>query len=255
MTKKVESLKILKHVSKSSEISMLSLKGVYKLWHIIDPETIYIGSTSSTCGTGNSLRGFYNRWNGHLSELRRGVNPSVGKLQSVVNEYGLDGIRFSIIEVCDNRMQCRERENYYLKNTKNLYNNYIDVNWSAYEIDLFDMKGNFKGSFPSITDASKRMGIDRASINNAILGNRPSAGGYLWAEKGNKPVVPVKRCITQLTIGGEFVNNWESLEAIKKYIGITSSTAIRNAIKGKQKQAYGFKWIELNKAKDEICVI
>lgn len=106
------------------------------------------------------------------------------------------------------------------------------------------MKGNYKGSFPTMADAAQGMGIDRASINNAVLGNRPSAGGYLWTMKGSKPVVPVKRCITQKTISGEFVNNWESLEAIRKYIGTTSTTAIRNAIKGKQKQAYGFRWIE-----------
>lgn len=98
MTKKTQNLNIIKHISKASEIQMLSMIGVYKMWHLMDSERCYVGSTSNTNKTKNALTGFYTRWSSHLSELRRGTNVSVGDLQSIVNKHGIEGIRFSILD-------------------------------------------------------------------------------------------------------------------------------------------------------------
>jgi len=40
------------------------------------------------------------------------------------------------------------------------------------------------------------------------------------------------------------VQTFDTLEEIKRKLNINSSTAIRNCFSGKQKQAYGFKWIK-----------
>ena len=53
------------------------------------------------------------------------------------------------------------------------------------------------------------------------------------------------RIIEQYNLNNEFVAKYTSLEEIKNTLKIKSSNSIRNCILGKQKQAYGFKWIEI----------
>lgn len=44
-----------------------------------------------------------------------------------------------------------------------------------------DRGGHLIGTFRSTTDASESTGIDRSSIDKALHGHRPSAGGFIWS--------------------------------------------------------------------------
>ena len=130
---------------------------------------------------------------------------------------------------------------------------YLENNRHAHKIGLvpkrnvyqFDKTGKHIKSFKGITEASRETNIDRASINNCILGNRPSAGGFLWSYKRDfSPPKSIRRRILQYSMDGQLIGKYDTLEEVKAKLRLTTSTAIRNCFKGKQKQAYGFKWEE-----------
>ena len=62
---------------------------IYKIESISKPERVYIGSALK----------IRNRWNVHLSDLRKGIHHSL-KLQNHFNKYGKDDLIFRIIEPC-----------------------------------------------------------------------------------------------------------------------------------------------------------
>ena len=47
-------------------------------------------------------------------------------------------------------------------------------------IDQFDKDGNFIRRWKSATEASKQLGINQGCINQCVLENRKTTGGYIW---------------------------------------------------------------------------
>lgn len=107
----------------------------------------------------------------------------------------------------------------------------------------FSLKGEFIKEFTSVKEASRKLKIDAASIINCLSNKRYSAGNFLWSYT-DEIKVKSKRCIIQYDIEMNKIREFNSLEEIKKYLNLKSSTAIRNCFKGIQKQAYGFKWVD-----------
>lgn len=244
--------------------------GIYKLYHIKYPDKLYIGSTAvihkypSQCG-------FYKRWHSHSRDLITNKHSSK-HLQNVINKYGTEGLRFEIVELCQPE-ECLKREQYYLDLLKPTYNSQICANHSwlgtkqsaetrekrskllkgiktgpnihvQKKIYQYDKLGVFIKKFDSIDAAEKETKINRASISKAAKGTRPSAGNYLWSFD-DKHVPVYLRKIEQRTLKNEYIAGYSSLEEIKVLLNLTSSTAIRNCFKGLQKQAYGYRWIEV----------
>lgn len=265
---------IINKLFEASEISNLFKKGIYKIHHISKPELCYIGSASRSRSNRSSQKGFYVRFREHLRALEKG-NHTSNYLQNVVNKYGIDGIRFEILEVLEttDRNLIFQKEQYYIDTLKPKYNSskiakggvieYTEERKKAVSVRMkgkalpkyvydklktpvyqFDKQGNFLKKYDSIKAASDKTEIDRASISNAASGKRSSAGGYLWSFDGSVKLSPLPRQIHQLTLQGDFIKTFNSLEEIKKYLNLKSSTAIRNCFIGKQKKAYGFRWIE-----------
>jgi len=83
--------------------------GVYK---IELNNKLYIGST---------VRPFKYRWGDHLQGLRRGRHEN-GHLQNAYNKYGYTTLKFSILEVVENKKECIPREQYYIDTLKPEYN-------------------------------------------------------------------------------------------------------------------------------------
>jgi len=103
----------------------------------------------------------------------------------------------------------------------------------------FDRIGNLIAEWDSLLLASTTLSIDRASINNAILGYRKSAGGYLWSYE---KIINSGQKIIQYDLNMNKIKEYSRLSEIVDELNLSSNTAIRNCFSGKQKQAYGFKW-------------
>lgn len=193
------------------DIDLLSKVGVYKIYHKKRPERVYVGSTSKYKSQRNLYHhGFYRRWYEHYWNLSSNTHSSK-YLQNTINKYGIDEIAFEILEVCENKTisEIREREQFYIDQLKPVYNCFNTVypqgrTWTdaqkkkqskkmkgkalpnpAYEkirvpVKQYNLDGTFIKQYESMAAASKDTKIDRASINKVMLGERISAGGFLW---------------------------------------------------------------------------
>lgn len=191
-------------------LDQLTCLGVYKIYHVTKANVFYIGSASGTKGKKPCELGFYGRFRRHLRALEKNKHDSK-YLQNVVNKYGIDGLRFEIIEVVNStdRTYILEREQYYLDKLNPEYNSSktarcptvayteerkeavrkkrkgIPFVESAYEkirksIKQYDKKGLLIKEYSSIQVASNETNIDRASISKCASGNRKTAGGFVW---------------------------------------------------------------------------
>lgn len=193
-------------------IEHLSEIGIYAIYHEAKPERLYIGSTTQVSDVKPSHRGFYKRFYDHLRELR--LNKHHSKyLQNTTNKYGIQGIKFKILEICKNHSvrDIRSLEQDYLDRYRPVYNALKTVypkgrKWTKEERIKQSLKmkgkplpkeiykkheilckqltkdGKLIKVFSSIKEASQLLGIDRSSISNCISGKRPTAGGFKWTK-------------------------------------------------------------------------
>ena len=68
----------------------MSNTGIYKIWSVSNPYKIYIGSAVN----------IKDRWNRHLSELRKNKHGN-RHMQHHFNKYGENDLVFSIIKYCE----------------------------------------------------------------------------------------------------------------------------------------------------------
>jgi hypothetical protein len=191
-------------------LNQLTSLGVYKIYHVAKADVFYIGSASANRDVKACQRGFYRRFLEHLHYLEHNKHSSK-YLQNVVNKYGIEGLRFEIIEVVDStdRTHILEREQYYLDLLKPGYNSSkvakcptvvyteerkdaarqrrkgVSLVESAYQkirksIKQYDKNGTLIKEYSSIQMASDETNINRATISKCASGTRKSAGGYLW---------------------------------------------------------------------------
>lgn len=195
------------------DIDTLGKIGVYTIHHLNKPENLYVGSTSKIKKENRKTHhGFYKRFYDHLRSLN--INTHHSKyLQNVVNKYGIEGIVFKIIEICDESLsvdEIRKREQHYIDLLKPIYNSFDTTYpkgriWTekdrekmkirmkgksfpktTYErqqkaIYQLDLKGNLIKKYLSKAQACKELNIDPGSVSNCATGKRKSAGGYKWS--------------------------------------------------------------------------
>lgn len=114
--------------------------------------------------------------------------------------------------------------------------------------------GEFIKEYRSTKEASEETGIDRRQISRAINHVGKQAQGYLWVLKDEydnsldysaihkqESMHPKPKRVTQYTLDGIFLKEWDSLSSVNKELGIGIST-LSGCLHGKYKQAGGFIW-------------
>jgi hypothetical protein len=199
------------------DIDLLGKIGVYSIHHKHDPTKLYIGSTSVTKKHNRKTHhGFYKRFYDHVRSLKMNSHHS-GHLQNIVNKYGIEGLVFQILEVCEglSKDDIFKKEQSYMDTLKPIYNVLSTVHpqgryWTKEDkvkasqkmrgkplpqfvyqrikkpIYQFTLTGKFIKKFDSKVEASKKLNIDPSSMSNCALGRRSSAGGYKWSYTYNQ---------------------------------------------------------------------
>lgn len=235
----------------------LSKNGIYKIYHIDKPDVIYIGSAR---GVGKSLstKGFYKRFYDHIRSLKKKHHVNC-YLQSTVNKYGIEGIRFEIIEFLELKTSdILNRENYYLQtHPGELYNFCRDVfsiklvrsikpkisrkgvsnEGCKKEVFVYNKLGNTIYRFDSNLSASKGLNLDiykiykyikKKYIFNDILltHDEMSVNEILDIFKNfvkRKPKSWATREVIQYSHDWKELKRWESVEFATKDISISAS--------------------------------
>lgn len=183
------------------------ISGIYKIESTIKPERIYIGSSFH----------IDRRWKSHLWELKNNKHHSK-ILQNHFNKYGIEDLKFSIIEEYE-KDRLTEREQYYLDTLNPYFNGTkfaINIqgsikdeecrnkirqkiiglkrseetkiklkNFFSIPVLQYDKSGNFIREFSSGKEAGKFFKISYGHIGECCNGNIKTAGGYIWRHKLN----------------------------------------------------------------------
>jgi len=209
-------------------------QGIYKIYHTYNKNKVYIGSASGTYKAG----GFNNRFSRHLRDLfiKRHHNR---RLQNVVNKYGIEGIKFEILEYC-NAENCIEREQYWIDKLNPFYNiaktagNTLGVRHSieylkrvSKPILQYNLDGDFMKEWWGSTLIENQLGFKKALIHQCCTGknNELQSCGFQWRFKKSenfplkipKYYQPQSYRILCYKKSGEFIKEYSSiLEADKE---------------------------------------
>lgn len=121
----------------------------------------------------------------------------------------------------------------------------------------FSLDGVFINEYVSIMEAERQTGILNAAISKCALGTLPSVKGYIFlftndinnimlrVERYNKSIKPRCEPIVQLTLEGEYINEWTTASEAGRTLGLNYKN-INSVCRGKRNKAGGCKWMYLS---------
>jgi group I intron endonuclease len=234
--------------------------GVYIIYLTNKPNYFYVGSGSTIKSSSNKV-GIEQRWFNHFSTLKR--NKHYNKyLQRSVNKYGIENLRFKIIELCSPE-ECINIEQkwlqYYITNFK-VYNlnkvnpnrlgvklnqktkNKIGKANSKLPVYQFDFNGNLIKVWDSVSQAEKHFNNGKI-IYKCVQNKSNTAYGYIWSyskEFSFKSYNNSKK-IRQYDLEGNLVKEWFSITEAAKFYKVQGSS-ISICCRENYRTCCGFKW-------------
>jgi group I intron endonuclease len=231
------------------DLTNIFQKGVYKIIHLDKPELCYIGSATMQ-GKNIARCGFYIRWLRHFQDFKKGTHHS-NYLQRVVNKYGINNLRFIILEVCESVEESLEKEQYYLDILNPEYNACkIATNSSGFKhskITKLKMSTSRKGKKKVPMSLQRRQAIAERmkKADNSHLHTLESIRKRSEKLRGKKRASEIydvlRKPICQYSKEGSLLNCYPSIEEAKLAIGIKND-GIGKVARGLRKTAAGFIW-------------
>lgn len=111
----------------------------------------------------------------------------------------------------------------------------------------FDKQGNLIGEFYNGMEAGRMLNISNASIYQCCIGDRHSAGGYLWSFSKQISVKPLKisprheNGVNQYDLNGNFIAHFNTIKEAADGTPF-SKTCIIDCCAGRKKTHKGYKW-------------
>lgn len=208
----------------------VNFNGVYLIYHVKKPSLNYVGSIDRKYNKKKSKNGCYRRWVEHYNRLRNNTHHSKF-LQNTVNKYGIDGVRFMVIERTD--MNIRERELFYIKK----YNSYIQ-GYNSTDKTYHGVMSNIE-----IKKQSERMKKNNPMKNSQSVEKLRNTRLELF------PAL----VILQYDVDGNFIKEWKSTEEAGNALKINSSN-INRCITNKTKTSGRFLWFYKLTFTDELLL-
>lgn len=166
---------------------------IYKIYNDVN-DKIYIGQTIAT---------IKDRWHGHMSSA---LNEKRCKsaLYNAMRKYGRD--KFHIEEI--DRLQCSTKEELITNLNKLEQQRIIDYKSLSHQngynfekggdnkcvpgrrVCQYDLDLNHLNTYESMQEAGRENNIDGCTIQGVCSHRFYTAGGYVWAYEGEKPVKP-----------------------------------------------------------------
>lgn len=270
--------KILEYTTNSLE--ELKQQGIYMVYHLDALDGgCYVGLCRSNPNRRFNETGFYGRWRIHLAELGRGEHYCE-KLQLLVNDFGVDRVRFEILEIVvdDSSLDSREifwinqKQSYVLgyNKTSGGESNYTyseeaksmlrkssymagrvgSLHRASIPIYQYDLEGNFIQMWESGRLAGRTLGIYEGSVRSVLKGSQLQSKGYRWFYEflGDK-INPIKarenklKKVAKLDVKTlEILDIFPSVTDAAKSVGILEGTGAISAACKLEKVSKGFRW-------------
>lgn len=140
------------------------------------------------------------------------------------------------------------------------YNKEIDfARNTGTTVYCYNEKGELICAYPSISYASKQVGIDASMISKCCNKIKNSGGGYFWSYKPNDCFEPQnlkrwrKHRIIQLSLDNKIVATYDSLSAAGRAMNKTQTKYIKECCEGVRSDMYGYKWKYDNEIVDTMA--
>ena len=134
------------------------------------------------------------------------------------------------------------------KKINSFYENYIQDGKTIYQ---YTLDGKFIKEWPSVKSASLHVcGKISSPISEVLAGRQHSSYGYIWSETKipEGTIIKVKypsnkRPVNQYDLNDNFIQRFNSIsDANFSILGKILGCCISDAVRGRQKTAYGYKW-------------
>lgn len=240
----------------------LNKTGVYLIKIINKPNWYYIGSASKINKKNYNDIGFLQRWRNHFSTLKRNIhfNPI---LQRSINKYGIENLRFEILEYCDPE-KCIEIEDkwlqYYIQN-HNVYNiNKIHPSKLGYvtseetkkkisksrdkkKVYQFDFNGNLVKEWICFNHILKEFPTGKSSIWRCLNNLQQTSFNYIWSYNDNFKFKSFNQSkpVLQYDLNNNFIKEWKSAKEASEHLCIQQNS-ISLCCRNKRKKAGNFNW-------------
>lgn len=246
----------------SEERENLNKTGVYLIQIITKPNYYYIGSAAKTNKKNYNDIGFLQRWRNHFSTLKRNIhfNPI---LQRSVNKYGIENLRFKILEYCEPE-KCIEIEDKWLQyyiNNFNVYNiNKIhptrlgQINSKEHRKNIsngrnkkkvyqFDFEGNLIKEWDCMYHILKYFPKANSSIWRCLNNKQQTSNKFIWSydNKFKYKSFNKSKIVYQFDLKGNFIKKWKSGKDVERILEI-SYGGVNKCCRNKRLTAGGFKW-------------
>lgn len=201
----------------SANYEEIQQTGIYRIYHICKPNIYYIGSATSDR---KWRQGFKQRWIVHIKELKNNNHHSPF-FQRVVNKYGIEGLRFDIIEYCFSEL-CIKREQYWLDfyqpfgnkgyNTCKIAGSSLGYRFPEEKkakrkpVCQYSLEGNFIARWDSLNQAGRVLDINVSSIKDCCKKRFKQIKGYIFRYEGEKDLPDIST-IRQIMIIDCIYNN------------------------------------------------
>lgn len=220
------------------------ISGIYKIENLINHH-VYIGLSKD----------ILNRWRSHKSNYN---NPNCKDYNMVIykamRKYGIKNFSFEIIEKCSEEL-LNQREQYWIAYYNSYHNGYNSTLGGdehhihlSKPVELYDLKGNYITTYPSITEAAQAIGASRSTIYGILQGYRLSTKNYQFKLVGDrKEIKPYtnrqggKKAVLQKDDDNNIINQFESVNEAARQLDLDSSS-ISKCCRGKLKHVGGFRW-------------
>lgn len=212
-----------------SDLNKIHNNGIYYIRHLKKPDIYYIGSTYRNCKK-YCKKGMYGRWVEHISQLRNEThhNPY---LLAVYNKYGSEGLRFGIVEICNNKDKILNLEEKYIEKY-NSFNNGYNLTPHADRVEISD---KLKQEY------SKRM-----KENNPMY-DPQNVKSMIETRKE----LDIGVNVLQYSKDGKFIKEYSSIKKASNKVDVDSSN-INKAVNGEAKTSAGYIWIRKSKFTNNV---
>lgn len=221
----------------------------------------YIGSASQVSKKDILSKGFNKRWKTHLNLLKNNKHYSL-PLQNACNKYGINNIRFTILEECDSN-KCLEREQFYIDkfnafnkgyNGRPIANNNLGFKQSEKQKQIIKNRAkDIRDTF--VTDIKKLYYENKTTREiSSLLNISRNFIKKIFKENNITPkntAFYTKKAIFQYNMNGILLKKWDNINECSTSLNIHTA-AIRLVTNGRCKHAGGFYFSLKKLSTDEV---
>lgn len=206
---------------------------IYSVKNIITGE-YYIGATTKSMNE---------RKKDHLQKSEKKVGSY---FQEAIATYPTESFVWETIDTANTLDELAEKEKKYIKKYDSNHNGFNSDNGGGFKktVYQYDDEGKMIAKYEGLSEIANKLNFDKRRISTACNSSTPF-GGSFWSYKENDTFNlsydQRKRCVVQLDLAGNFINQFSSVSEANCQTGV-SKTCIARCCRGEREKSKGFIW-------------